>query len=130
LLGRVHFPKDCIGDVHRESDDEYVVFRKLVLDPTPEQPGQPGALFKVRFRFAKLSAAANKRLSLIPAPFIAAQPGFRSKTWMLGRKTGMFQGVYEWDSLAQAEAYTDSLPLHLMKKRAAPGSISFEVVAQ
>ena len=128
LSGRIHFPRDCIGDLHHEPGEDFVVFRKMVLDPSDEQPEEPQALFKVRFRFAKLSAAANKRLSLIPAPFIAAQPGFRSKTWMLGRDTGCFQGVYEWDSIAEAEAYATSFPLRLMKKRAVPGSVTYEVV--
>jgi hypothetical protein len=116
--------------VHREPDDEYVVFRRLILDPTGAQPPNPGALVKVRFRFANLSARTNKRLSLMPAPFIAAQPGFRSKTWMLGRNTEMFQGLYEWDSVADAEAYATSFPLRIMKKRATPGSVSYEVVAK
>lgn len=128
LLGRVHFPSDSNGDVRHESGEDFVVFRKMVLDPTAGQPEEPGALCEVRFRFANLSAAANKRLSLIPAPFIAAQPGFRSKTWMLGRNTGTFQGVYEWDSVAEAAAYATSFPLRLMKRRAVPGSVSFEVI--
>lgn len=127
LLGRVHFPRDCIGDVYSEPDDDYVVFRKLVLDPTGARPAQAGAVCKVRFRFANLSARTNKSLSLIPAPFIAAQPGFRSKTWMMGSSTEMFQGVYEWDSIAEAEAYETSFPLRLMKRRAIPESVSFEV---
>jgi hypothetical protein len=100
----------------------------MVLDPTEVQPEKPGAVFTVRFRFAKLSAKANKRLSLIPAPFIAAQPGFRSKTWMLGRDTAAFQGVYEWDSVEDAEAYWTSFPMRLMKRRAVPGSVMYEIV--
>ena len=39
---------------------------------------------------------------------------------MLGRNTGMFQGVYEWDSVEDAEAYRTSFPLRLMRKRAIP----------
>jgi hypothetical protein len=74
-----------------------------------------------------LSAKANRRLSLIPAPFIAAQPGFRSKTWMLGQQTGRFRGVYEWDTRADAEAYWTSFPMRMMKRRAEPGSIVYEV---
>ena len=128
LLGRVHFPRDCIGDVHSEPDEDYEVFRKLVLDPTEAQPEEPGAVFKVKFRFARFSPATNRRLSLLPAPFIAAQPGFRSKTWMLGCKTGSFQGLYEWDSVADAESYATSFPLRVMKKRAIPESVSYEVV--
>jgi len=127
LRGRIHFTNDCIGDVHQGPDEKFVIFRKLVLDPSEAQPEKPGAVFTVRFHFASLSAGANKRLSLIPAPFIVAQPGFRSKTWMLGQDTGMFQGVYEWDSVGDAEAYWTSFPLRLMKKRAVPGSVFYEI---
>ena len=126
--GRVHFPKDSIGDIRPGRDEEYVVFREMVLEPTETQPENPGAVSSVRFRFARFSMRANKRLSLIPAPFIAAQPGFRSKTWMFGRDTGSFQGRYEWDSVADADAYWTSFPLSLMKRRAVPGSVSYEVV--
>lgn len=129
MRGRVHFPKDCIGDLSPGPNEDFVVFRKMVLDPPQGQDDPPGALFTVRFHFNRLSAQANKRLSLIPAPFIAAQPGFRSKTWMLGHETGMFQGVYEWDTVADAESYWTSFPLRLMKRRAVPESLWHEITA-
>lgn len=129
LRGRIHFPKDCIGEIASERDEDFVVFRKLVLDPPRGQEDPPGALFRVRFYFSRLSTQANKRLSLIPAPFIAAQTGFRSKTWMLGQETGMFQGVYEWRSVADAEAYWTSFPMGLMKRRAKPGSLWHEITS-
>jgi hypothetical protein len=129
LHGRIHFVNNCIGDVHQGADEEFVVFRKMVLDPTEGQPAESGALFMVRFRFTRFSAKANKRLSLIPAPFIAAQQGFRSKTWMMGRDTGMFQGVYEWDSVEDAEAYWTSFPMRMMKRRAVAGSVTHEIRA-
>lgn len=128
LRGRVHFLKDCVGDLYHGPDEAFVIFRKMVLDPAEGDPAQPGALFTVRFRFANLSVEANKRLSLIPAPFIAAQPGFRSKTWMLGRNTGIFQGVYEWNSVEDAEAYWTSFPMRMMKRRAIPESVTYEIV--
>lgn len=126
--GRVHFLKECVGVVHQGRDEEFVVFRKVVLDRPEAQREIPGAVFTVRFQFARFSADVNKRLSLIPAPFIVAQPGFRSKTWMLGRDTGNFQGVYEWDSPQDAEAYWTSFPMRMMKRRAVPGSVSYQVV--
>ena len=128
LRGRVHFLKDCIGDVRPGPDEEFVVFRKVVLDPTGNQPEEPGAVFTVRFRFARFSDAVNKRLSLIPAPFIVAQPGFRSKAWMWGCDSGLFQGVYEWDSVEDAEAYWTSFPMRLMQRRAVPASVWHEIV--
>jgi hypothetical protein len=127
LRGRIHFLKDAIGEIYPGDDDDFVAFRKMVLDPGAGQPEQPGAIFTVRFQFARFSPEVNKRLSLIPAPFIAAQPGFRSKTWMLGRETGMFQGVYEWNTVGDAEAYRDSFPLRMMKRRAVPGSVVHQV---
>ena len=127
LHGRVHFLRDCVGEIRPGTDEEFVVFRKVVLDPVETQPDEPGARYKVRFHFARFSAEVNKRLSLIPVPFIVAQSGFRSKTWMIGLETGMFQGVYEWDTVEAAEAYRTSFPLRLMKRRAIPESVSDEI---
>jgi hypothetical protein len=126
LRGRVHFPKDSVGELHPGPGEDFIVLRKMVLDPGARSPG---ALFSVQFRFTRFSVALNKRLSLIPAPFIAAQPGFRSKTWMFGRETGMFQGIYEWDTVEDAEAYWTSFPMRLMKKRGLPGSVSYEITS-
>ena len=127
LLGRVRFPKDCIGTVEHHEDDDFVVFRKVTLKPTNDQPERPGALFIVRFRFARFAAKTNRVLSILPIPFIVAQPGFRSKTWMMGQKTDAFQGLYEWDSIDDAERYWTSFPMNLMKRRAIPQTLSHEV---
>jgi len=40
--------------------------------------------------------------------------------WTLGRGTGEFQGVYEWDTVASAENYWTSFPMKLMKRRTVP----------
>ena len=129
LKGRVHFLKDCIGDVQHGKDEDYEIFRKVILDPSKDQPEKPGAIFIVRFRFARFAARTNRFLSLIPIPFIVAQPGFRSKTWMLGRTTGGFQGAYEWDSIDDAEKYWTSFPMKLMKRRAVPETLNHEIRA-
>ena len=128
LRGRVHFDKASVGNIVPGGNEDFVVFRKLILDPLAGQP-DPGALFTVRFQFSRLSPSSNKRLSLLPAPFIAAQPGFRSKSWMLGQETGMFQGVYEWQTVADAEAYWTSFPMRLMKRRAVAETLWYEIVA-
>lgn len=128
LKGRVHFDTTCRGDVVPGREEDFVVFRRMTLDPLPGQ-SEAGALFTVKFHFSRFSTGANKRLSLIPAPFIAAQPGFRSKTWMLGRETGMFQGVYEWQTVADAEAYWTSFPMRLMRRRAVPETLWHEIIA-
>ena len=110
-------------------DDDFLIFRQVIVDPLPNQPIHPLANFKVCFHFANLSINTNKLLSLIPIPFIIAQPGFRSKTWMIGQKTGLFQGFYEWDTLVDAEKYWTSFPLRLMKRRAAPDSMTYSITA-
>jgi hypothetical protein len=126
LQGRIHFPKDRLGEIV-DDGEEFEVFRHMTLDPGNDQPEKPGAIFKVRFQFASMSPEMNIKTSLIPIPFIVAQPGFRSKTWLLGRESGEFQGIYEWDTVASAEAYWTSFPMKLMKKRAVPDSLSYEI---
>lgn len=127
LRGRVHFVGDGIGAIERGEEEDFRVFRKVVVEPSEVRAQKPGALFIVRFRFARFGPTLNRLLSLIPIPFIVAQPGFRSKTWMSGVKSGAFRGVYEWDSVGDAEEYWTSFPMRLMKKRAVPGSLHREI---
>jgi hypothetical protein len=127
IYHRVHIRKDYRGCRLVHNGESFVPFRKIVVDAERERDVQVGATFQVRFSFKNLSPLANRRLSLIPIPFIVAQPGFLSKTWMLGEHTGDFIGLYEFDSVEDAEAYWDSLPLRMMRVRAAPGSLEHEV---
>ena len=121
--------KDCVGDVERSEDEDFLVFRKVILEPLKDQPEKPGAIFIVWFSFARFTDKTNRFLSLIPIPFIVAQPGFRSKTWMIGAKTGAFQGLYEWDSIEDAEKYWTSFPMKLMKRRAVPETLNHDIRA-
>jgi len=122
----VHFPKNQNGNTVQENE-EFIIFRKVVVDPVTNQPIKPKALFRVYFQFSRFSLKVNKILSLIPIPFIIAQPGFRSKTWLSGKDTGTFQGLYEWDRLEDAERYWNSFPLKLMKRRYIPGTLKYEI---
>jgi len=126
LQGRLHYDKEAIGQVRKE-DDEYEVFRKIELDAEKHTDKRPEAIFRVTFNFKGLSATTNMKLSLLPIPFIVAQHGFRSKTWMLGRNTGRFQGLYEWDTVEDARQYWHSFPMNMMKRRAIPSSLHHEV---
>ena len=126
IQGRIHFPKDRLGEIVNEGE-EFEIFRHVTLEPGQDQPEKPGAFFKVRFQFASMSPEMNRRTSLIPIPFIVAQPGFRSKMWALGRESGEFQGIYEWDTMVSAENYWTSFPMKLMKRRAVPESLSYEI---
>lgn len=126
LSGRVHFPKNRLSETVHEGED-FKIFRQVVLDPTGNHSDSPGAIFKVCFQFVKFSAETNRILSLIPIPFIVAQSGFRSKTWLLGQETGLFQGFYEWNTVRDAENYWTSFPMKLMKKRAVPSSLTYSI---
>jgi hypothetical protein len=126
LQGRLHFDKDVIGQI-RSEDDDYEVFRKIVLDAPEQETRNPEAIFRVTFNFRGLSSSTNKKLSLLPIPFIVAQKGFRSKTWMIGRETGRFQGLYEWDTVKDAREYWSSFPMTMMKRRAVPSSLQHEI---
>jgi hypothetical protein len=123
LSGRIYFPKNPLGEIIL-GDEDFRIFRQMILTPSGAQPEHPRAIFKVCFHFASFSINTNRILSLIPIPFIVAEPGFRSKTWLIGQKTGIFQGLYEWDTVEDAENYWDSFPMKLMKKRALPGSLT------
>ena len=123
LSGRINFPRNRLGEIN-PVDGDFRIFRQMILAPTDAQPERPGAIFKVCFHFARFSTHTDRVLSLIPFPFIVAQPGFRSKTWLIGQKTGIFQRLYEWDTVKDAENYWNSFPLKLMKKRAFPGSLT------
>jgi len=126
LSGRIYFPKNRLGETIQD-EEEFKIFRQVILDPTGDRPERPGAIFKVCFHFARFSVNTNKILSLIPIPFIVAQPGFRSKTWLIGQETGLFQGLYEWDTVQDAENYWISFPMNLMKKRAVPSSLIYSI---
>ena len=127
LCGRVHFPKKRAGEVIQGKED-FIIFRQAVLDPSANQPERPGAILVVCFQFRRFPLKTNRRLSIIPIPFIIAQPGFRSKIWMSGKRTGEFWGLYEWDTVDDAEKYRFSFPMKLMEKRAVPESLTYEII--
>jgi hypothetical protein len=118
-----------IGEVRPGKDEDFEIFRKVILEPMKDQPKRPGAVLTVRFSFTRFTSQTNRILSLIPVPFIVAQTGFRSKTWMLGQNSGAFQGFYEWDSPKDAERYRTSFPMKLMRRRAVPQTLRYEIKA-
>jgi len=128
LRGYVHFPKEYVGDVLTMEDGQmFTVFRRLKVDGKGDNPDDL-AVFKVRFKFKNLSTGANKRLSIIPAPFLMGMTGFREKNWTINENTNDFQGIYQWTSREMAERYPDTFIFKLMTKRAAPGTVSYEII--
>ncbi|MFC1935395.1 hypothetical protein ACFLX9_01320 [Chloroflexota bacterium] len=127
--GRLHLPRGRIGELlTMEDGQETTIFRQVIVDTRQDQRERPGAILRIRFHFAHGGPKQNRLLSLIPIPFIVGLPGFRSKTWTLDKDSGGFQGIYEWDTVQDAETYKNSFAIKLMTKRAVPGSIAFEVI--
>jgi len=104
--GRVHFPKDRLGEALILDDGlEWIIFREIVIDPDENQPDEPAAIFRPRFYIKGMTHAQNVRFSILPIPFFVGLPGFRSKLWLYNEATGDSSGYYEWDTLEDAENY-------------------------
>ena len=115
--GRVHFPKQHIGqDLIMEDGEKFAVFRRLRIGGKTDVTDGCAA-FKVRFQFKSFTPSTNKRLSMIPAPFLIGMKGFREKYWTINENTDYFQGIYQWESREMAERYPDSFIFKLMTKR-------------
>jgi hypothetical protein len=128
LRGHVHFPEENVGDVLKMKDGEnFTVFRRLKVDGEYADHDNL-AVFKVRFKFKNLNTQANKRLSIIPAPFLIGIKGFQEKIWTINESTNDFQGIYQWSSKEMAARYPETFIFKLMIKRAAPGTVSYEIM--
>lgn len=128
LSGRVHFPRQRVGEMIELDGEKWVIFRQMVIDPRSGQPEHPGAIFRPRFHVAGMSPRLNKIFSWLPVPFFAGMPGLRSKLWLLNPQNGDFSGYYEWDSVEDADNYGHSLAAKFMTARSVPGSVSFRVM--
>jgi len=126
--GRVHFPDESVGVKLKMEDGKiFTVLRRLQVEGENNTTDE-FAVFKVRFKFKSLKFETNKRLSMIPAPFLMGMRGFREKYWTFNEETDYFQGIYQWESKEIAEKYPSSFIFKLMTKRAAPGTLSYEII--
>ena len=105
----------------------FVIFRQVVVKPRGSQKVEPGAAFCVQSHVARMSPTQNKLFSLLPIPLFIGLPGFRSKLWLLNEANGNFMGMYEWDTLQDAENYAHSFALKFMTKRSVPGTVSYRI---
>ncbi len=128
--GRLHFPRQRVGEETWLDGEKWIIFRQVVVDPLPGQPQKPGAVFRPRFHVKGMSLRQNILFSLLPMLLILGLPGFRSKLWMYNPETGDFSGYYEWDTVQDAENYRDSFAGSFMTGRSIPGSVSFQVIPQ
>jgi hypothetical protein len=126
VTGRVRFLRDTGRTLTMEDGEQFTVFRHAKLDA----PGEPAGVFIVRFTPAHMSVRQNIRFSMLPMIPLLGFNGFREKYWCVNERTGMCQGVYAWQTVADAEAYANSIALRFMTGRSVPGSISHQVLDQ
>ncbi len=127
--GRLHAPKDQIGKIFTNPDGEaFVIFKQTILDPAPGEAEKPEAMFRVQFRVPQISPRRDRLIISLKSPIFVALPGFRSKLWMVDEKNNTYQGVYEWSTLGDAEAYVHSYSMEFMTEVAVPGGISYEII--
>ena len=75
VCGRVHFPEEYMGlDLKMEDGKKFTVLRRLQVEGR-NNSAEGYAVFKVRFKFKSLKFETNKRLSMIPAPFLMGMKG-------------------------------------------------------
>lgn len=128
LQGAVHFPKENVGDaLVMEDGCRFTVFRRIKITKARETSSE-GSVLKVRFKFKNLGLAFNKRLSMIPALFLAGMKDFQEKYWLVNERTLEFMGLYQWASTRAAEEYLNSFIFKTMCKRSAPGTLTYEVI--
>jgi hypothetical protein len=127
LSHRVRFHQEDVGRELETNDDgaRYRVFRYVTIQR--EAPA-PRALFIVRFTPAHMTVQQNIRFSRLPLLIFMGFRGFRSKYWCVDDTTGACEGVYEWQTRADAEAYSASFALHFMTNRSIPGSVSHRIL--
>jgi len=129
LQKRVHFPKQRIGQVYDLGDGlEWIIFREILIDPLPNQSAVPEVHFRPRFHVAGMNLKQNILFSILPIPFFAGLPGFRSKLWLYNLGSGDFTGWYEWDTRLDAENYSKSFAIRFMSRRSVPGSVSYQII--
>jgi hypothetical protein len=127
VTGRLHLPAEHIGNIVTSAEGEgFTIFREVVVDPTSDQPGHPGAILTIHFKVTNMSPQLNQLYSLVPLPLYIGYPGFRSKLFTINGED--CQSIYAWDSVQEAQNYVNSVALKTILMRAVPGSVHWEIV--
>ena len=127
ITGRVQFDKSVVGNrIIMKDGKAFTIFRRVDIKHYLKSEA-PEALFIIRFT-PTMELHKNIRLSRVMLFVFMGFKGFRSKYWCVNENSGECQGIYEWDTKADAERYSQSIAIRNMTKRSVPGSISFEIL--
>ena len=128
--GRAQFPKEHVGTtITREEGQTFTVFREVVLKRRPNQPVLPDGIFQVWFH-TNMPAPKTIKLSYAMVFGFLGLPGFRSKLWLYNESTGEFGGIYEWDTVEDADNYDKSYAMKFSHWRSVPGKFRTAVFPQ
>jgi hypothetical protein len=124
ISGSLRFDIAPIGQVIVADGEEWTVFRKLRLVEYGLAPAQ--AMVEARFRMTE-SFDRHRLSSMLAVPLFAGMPGFRSKIWM-HNQAGEYRVVYEWQTIEDAQRFSESLIVKMIRRRAVPGSVKLDVL--
>ena len=126
LRGKVKFNHAIKGKSLRMADGAvFTIFRRVVIRSDMDEPQ---AWFWIRFKPANMSPQANIRFSLLPMMVFMGFHGFRSKYWGVDPDSGLCQGLYEWQTVEDAENYAKSIAMRFMVNRSEPASVHWGIV--
>jgi hypothetical protein len=129
LCLRVNFPRNDVGRmITMEDGQTFRVFRHVSISTS--SPERPQGVFIVRFKPNHVTVNQNIRFSRLPMLVLMGFHGFREKYWCVNEETGLCQGVYAWQTIKDAEAYSKSIAMRFMIRRSDPQSISARVFDQ
>ena len=127
---RLVSPKELLGTTLRfEDGTSPFIFRETALrEASTDDP----AVLVVQFRLAFLGSspflhAAFRRECVLHTPLFAGFQGFRSKLWCDDVGTGVYSGVYEWQSASLATEYADRM-VALLAPFSNPGTARYHVI--
>jgi len=128
--GKIQFKRDEINKTVQMLDGHRFTIFRHVTKKTKNQKGQKPAVLCLRFHIKGMSPERNIKFSLLTMFFILGLPGLREKYWMINRRNGDFQGLYEWSSVDTANQYINSFAMNFINKRSIPGSVSYEIIPE
>ena len=130
IRNRVIFDKSSINKTIEAPDGQsFSIFRRVIIS-VPVGTPDPEAYFLVRFKPKKVSVRSKKHIrlpSLLMMIFMGFK-GFRSKYWAVNHQTGICQGLYEWQTVSDAENYSKSIAIRILTKKSYPESVSFRII--
>ena len=130
LTGRVQFPKERVGGtITREDGQTFTIFREATMKRKSNQPASPDGVFQVWFH-TKMAAPKTIKMSCATLLGFLGLPGFRSKLWLYNETTGEFGGIYEWDTVQDADNYDKSYAMKFSHWRSVPGKFWTAVFPQ